>query len=133
MTTATLERRVETPEVAHREPTRGVPRYRPVVDILELNDELQVVADMPGVKPDDIDVKFENGVLTIYGKVEPRQPDGTEYLIQEYGIGDFYRAFEVSEAIDAERISAEYRDGVLLLHLPKVERLKARKIEVRAN
>jgi HSP20 family molecular chaperone IbpA len=129
---AAVEKRVEE-EVARREPTRGVPRYRPVVDILELNDELQVYADMPGTKPEDIDIKFENGVLTIHGKVEPRQPEDTDYLIHEYGVGDFYRAFEVSEAVDSERISADYRDGVLVLHLPKVERAKARKIQVHAN
>jgi HSP20 family protein len=133
MTTATaIERRVES-EVSHKEPTRGVPRFRPVVDILELDDELQVIADMPGTRPEDIDIKFDNGVLTIYGKVEPRQPEDTDYLICEYGIGDFYRAFEVSEAVDPERINAEYQDGVLVLHLPKVERAKARKIEVRAS
>lgn len=127
-----VEKRVEG-EVARHEPTRGVPRYRPAVDIMEFDDELRVLADMPGARPEDIDIKFENGVLTIHGKVNPRQPEGTDYLIREYGIGDFYRAFEVSEAVDPERISADYKGGVLVLHLPKVEKARARRIEVRAN
>lgn len=120
-------------ELARHEPTRGVPRYRPSVDILEISDELRVVADMPGAKADEIDIKFEKGVLTIHAKIEPRQAEGTNYLAREYGVGDFYRAFDVSENIDAERISAEYVDGVLTLHLPKTEKAKTRKIEVRGN
>ena len=133
MTSGTAVEKRSGQEIARQEPTRGVPHYRPVVDILELSDELRVVADMPGAKADDIDVKFEQGVLTIHAKIEPRQAENTNYLIREYGVGDFYRVFEVSEAIDAERITAEYSDGVLLLHLPKVEKARARKIEVRAN
>ena len=128
----TVEKRAER-DVARQEPTRRGPYYRPVVDILESAEELRVMADMPGVKAEDIDVNFEDGVLTIQGKVELRQPAGTTYLLQEYGAGDFYRAFQVSETVDANRISAEYDDGVLILHLPKVERAKARKIEVRGG
>lgn len=128
----TVEKRAER-DVARQEPTRRGPCYRPVVDILESAEELRVMADMPGVKAEDIDVNFEDGVLTIQGKVGPRQPEDTTYLLQEYGTGDFHRAFDVSETVDAERISAEYDDGVLTLHLPKVERAKARKIEVRGS
>ncbi len=54
------------------------------------------------------------------------------YLLREYGVGDFYRTFRVSEQIDASRIEAEYADGVLKLHLPKVEAVKPRKITVKA-
>ncbi len=120
-------------EVARQEPTRSVLHYRPAVDILELADELQVVADLPGASAESIDINFEHGVLTIHAKVEPRQPQDTSYLLHRYGVGGFYRAFEVSESVDAEHISAEYKDGVLVLHLPKVERAKARKIEVSAR
>ncbi len=115
------------------EPPRGAPRYRPLVDILELSDELRVIADMPGAKADDIDIEFEKGMLTIHAKVESRRPENANDLIRGYGVGDFYRAFELSENIDAERISAEYVDGVLSLRLPKTEQAKPRKIEVRAN
>ncbi len=104
--------------------------YRPNVDILEEKDELRLLADMPGVTGDSIAIDFEEGVLTIQGKVAPRKVEGVG-LLQEYGVGDFYRTFRVSEQIDASRIRAEYADGVLTVHLPKVEAAKPRKIEVR--
>ena len=77
-----------------------------------------------------MNVKFEDGILAIYAPVEARQPENLEYAIQEYGIGDFYRTFQVSEAIDAGRITAECTDGVLTLHLPKSAAVRARRIAV---
>ena len=112
------------------ERTRGGRAYRPNVDIVEKQDELLVLADIPGVNGGDIDIRFEDGELTIHGPAAPRQDDQTRYLLQEYGVGDFYRTFRVSEQIDAGKISAEYRDGVLSLHLPKVEAAKPRRIKV---
>lgn len=106
--------------------------YRPTCDILELPDELLVVADVPGAKSDAIDVKFEDGTLAIYAQVEPRQNEETQLLLREYGVGDYYRTFEVSESIDVAKIAAEYANGVLTLHLPKAEALKPRKIKVNA-
>ena len=117
-------------EVARTEHTRNVHHYRPSVDIVERADELTVSADMPGATADGIDINFENGTLTIRGKVKPRQDDDTDYLLREYGVGDFYRTFQVNETIDSERITADYADGVLVLHLPKVETAKPRKIAV---
>lgn len=117
-------------EAAYREYTRGS-YYKPKVDILELPDELVVLADMPGLEGDDVDINFENGELTIHGRVKPRQPAGASCLLEEYGVGDFFRAFQVSEKVDAMRIAAEYSQGVLTLHLPKVEAARARKISVR--
>ncbi|MBI3839507.1 MAG: Hsp20/alpha crystallin family protein [Planctomycetia bacterium] len=106
--------------------------YRPHVDILEEGDELVLVADMPGVKSDAIEIDFQDGVLTIEGSVEPRYDDKVNFLLCEYGIGDFYRTFRVSEQIDSNRIHAEYGNGVLTVHLPKVEEAKPRKIMVNA-
>ncbi len=120
-------------EVTRQEPTRGNPRYRPAVDIVETEDELRVLADVPGANPEHIDINFERGVLTIHARIENRQPEGAAFLLREYGIGDYYRAFEVTENVDGGRISAEYQEGVLTLHLPKAEKAKARKIEVRAR
>lgn len=113
------------------EQTRSGYYYRPNVDILEKADELVVVADVPGTTADGIDVDFDNGELTIHARVPPRNQD-VEFLLREYGVGDYYRTFRVSEAIDASRITAEYADGVLTLHLPKAEAMKPRKIPVRA-
>lgn len=113
------------------EQTRSGYYYRPNVDILEKPDELVVLADVPGTSPEGIDIDFDNGELTIHARVPPRNQDA-EFLLREYGVGDYYRTFRVSEAIDASRITAEYADGVLTLHLPKAEALKPRKIPVRA-
>jgi HSP20 family protein len=124
---------VENGAVASAENTRGGPYFRPNVDIYELADELVVQADMPGAKSDDIDIQFEDGSLTIHARVPQRRSDDASYLRQEYGVGDFYRTFRVSEHIDSTRISAEYKDGVLTLHLPKVEAVKPRKIKVQAE
>ncbi len=114
---------------------RGEPRrwYRPNVDILESAGELTVLADVPGARREDIDIHFEKGVLTVKAAVHPRQTEGTQYLRQEYGVGGYQRSFQVSEHIDAERIRAELKDGVLALHLPKVEAAKPRKIEIKAS
>lgn len=125
-----IEKREET-EAAPTEQTRNWRVYRPNVDILEGREELTVLADMPGVNRDSIDIRFENGMLTIHGKVAPRHDAQKGFLLREYGVGDFFREFRVSEAVNAEGISAEYRNGVLTLHLPKVEAAKPRKISVK--
>jgi len=120
-------------EVALGEHTRCGCQYRPNVDILERADELVVLADVPGAIPGDIEVDFEDGTLTIHAKVKPRQDESTQYLVREYGVGDYHRTFHVSEAVDASKITAEHADGVLTLHLPKAESTKPRKIEVKSQ
>jgi HSP20 family molecular chaperone IbpA len=130
MTTSVELEKGPATQVEEAECTRGGKMYRPSVDIIEKPDELVLLADMPGVCSDHIDVRFEKGTLTIHGRVKDRQPENTEYLLREYGIGDFYRTFQVNETINAEHISAEFSNGVLTLHLPKVEAVKPRKIQV---
>lgn len=130
--TTELSRTKERP-ATRAEQTRNGQVYHPNVDILELPEELLVIADVPGARRDGIDVRFENGTLTIHARIEPRQNDETAYLVREYGVGDFHRSFEVSEWIDAQRISAEIANGVLTLHLPKSEEARPRKIPVRAG
>lgn len=105
--------------------------YVPRFDIWEGEDELLLFGDLPGVTVDDLDIRFENRELTILGRVSPRHEG--ELLYREYGIGDFHRTFTVGEVIDAEKISAEMHNGVLKLHLPKSEKVKPRRIEVKAN
>ena len=105
--------------------------FMPRFDIWEGEDELLLYGDLPGVSVDELDIRFENRELTIRGRV-PHRHDG-EYLVSEYGVGDFHRVFTVGEAIDAEKISAEMKHGVLTLHLPKSERVKPRQIEVKVS
>lgn len=114
------------------EQTRTGQWFRPAVDIVEQENELLIVADMPGATSESIDIDFEDGVLTIEGKVAPRYEDKMNFLLYEYGVGGFHRTFRVSEHIDASRIHAEYKHGVLTIHLPKAEAAKPRKIQVQA-
>jgi HSP20 family protein len=117
-------------EVAPAERTPGGTTYSPRFDIWENDDEMILYGDLPGVMPEDLDVRFEKPVLTIHGKVSPRHND-IKFLHGEYGIGDFHRTFTVGEAIDTERISAELKNGVVTVHLPKSEKVKPRRIEVK--
>lgn len=133
MTDAATLTKPKTDEATTAELTRCGACYRPNVDILEQADELVVLTDMPGANPEDIDIDFKDGMLTIHGKIRPRQEENTQYLLREYGVGDYWRTFQVSEAIDASKITAEYTDGVLTLHLPKAEATRPRKISVKAS
>lgn len=128
MTTETMKSHSAT-QNGSAEQTRAQATFLPNVDIYETPQEIQLVADLPGTTGDGIDIDFEKGTLTIHAKVNRRHPE-SGYLLREYGVGDFVRTFQVSEKIDAARISAEYQQGVLTLHLPKVEAAQARKISV---
>jgi HSP20 family molecular chaperone IbpA len=122
----------EQNEVATVERTTGGITYSPRIDIWETDDELVLFADMPGVVAEDLDVCFENRELRIHGKVRPRH-EKINFLYGEYGIGDFDRTFAIGESIDADKISAELKDGVLQLHLPKTEAVKPRRIAVKSK
>lgn len=111
------------------EQTRGT-YFNPRVDIFETDAELLLYADMPGVKPDDVDLRYEKGELHLYGKLPARQRTGSA-LLHEYDEGDFYRAFSIHESIDASRIEAECRNGVLTVHLPKVAAVQPKQITVK--
>jgi HSP20 family molecular chaperone IbpA len=115
------------------EETRSGPCYRPNVDILEKNDELILRADVPGAVGEAINVDFADGVLSVHAPVDRSPAEDREYLVQEFGVGDYCRSFRVSEQIDPSRITAECTDGVLTLHLPKAEAVKPRKITVQAG
>jgi HSP20 family protein len=117
----------QVPESIH-----GGISYTPRVDILEIETELTIFADLPGCKPEDVNVRFENGQLEIHGKCQPRQ-ENVDYLLNEYGVGDYYRAFTIGEAIDAVRITATYKQGVLTLHLPKTASATPKRIQVQTE
>lgn len=118
--------------VAQPEQTRSGRAYSPNVDIVELQNELLLMADVPGVKADDVEINYEQGLLTLHARVQPRQAeDKTQFVVREYGVGDFYRSFQIGDGIDAQKIEAELKDGILSLHLPKAESVKPRRIQVR--
>jgi HSP20 family molecular chaperone IbpA len=102
------------------------------VDIFEKEDELLLYADVPGVKQEDVDLHFEKGELLLHSRCARRHPEAN-MLLEEYGVGDFYRAFTISKQIDADKIHASLQNDVLTVHLPKRESLKPRKISVSAS
>jgi HSP20 family molecular chaperone IbpA len=117
---------------ARREETRAQERYiTPPVDIFETKDGLTVIADLPGVEQHALDVRVVDGVLTLQGKTTHIAP-GTA-IAQEYELLNFYRQFELPEAVDAERISAQLKHGILALQFPKKEKAKPRQIEVHVS
>jgi HSP20 family protein len=128
----------QTPAVPHKaraeqtspERLRGGVFFTPRVDIVETDHELTLYADLPGVRPEEVDLRYEQGELTLHGRCLPRQPERGA-LLSEYDVGDFYRAFQIHESIDASKIGAEFKNGVLTIHLPKVEQAKPRQIAVK--
>ena len=103
---------------------------RPRVDILETEQDLLIRADLPGVKPADVDVRFENGELTIHGRRNPTNAD-KKLSLWEYEPAHYHRAFRLSEDVAADKIEAELKNGVLTVRLPKAEAAKPRRITVK--
>jgi HSP20 family protein len=104
--------------------------YQPNVDICDCGTEVTLVADMPGATAGSMNVSFEDGVLSLQATVDPRALPGRS-LAQEYGIGDYRRSFRLGEGFDASQITADYRKGVLTIHVPRLAAVRPRKIEVR--
>ena len=120
----------QQPQQAQQQPTT-----RPRVDVIENAHEYLVVADIPGVAKDGLDVRFESGELRIEahrGKPQTQEPQGS-LLAEEYRVGDYRRAFAMPDGIDADKIEAELAHGVLRVHLPKSAAKRPRKIAVRAS
>ncbi len=115
------------------ERTRAKKQYAPAVDIIERNEDIVLIADMPGVDEKSVDITLEKDILTIYGKVESENPEGYRLAASEYGIGDYQRVFTLSDEIDRDKIRAKVKNGVLRLTLPKVEEVKTKKIQVKAE
>lgn len=118
---------------AATEQTRSGARYVPNVDILETPEEYVLRADVPGARAESVNVNYERGTLTIHAPVAARKRESGQQLLREYGVGDFHRAFQIGEGIDASGIQAECENGVLTLHLPKSAAAKVRKIEVKGT
>ncbi len=106
--------------------------FLPAVDIFETPEALVLVADMPGVAADKVTVDLKDNHLVISGEVAPPMGKGETMAQQEYYTGDFLREFHVGSMIDQGKIEASMKDGVLHLVLPKVEKAKPRKIEVKS-
>ena len=125
---------VEKEEIAESgaERTRARKAFVPRADIYETDDELVVLADMPGVDENSVEITLEKNVLTIYGNVELIQPENYSLAYAEYEEGDFERSFTLSNEIDLNKIEAMVKDGVLRVHLPKIGEAQTKKIAVKA-
>jgi len=120
----------QQPDVILAAQARSEVVFTPRFDIWETEEEFVLSGDLPGVSSEGLDIQFENGVLSVWGKVTPRT-ENVQYWAQEYGVGDYYRTFTLGNGIDSEGITAELANGVLTVHLPKKAELRPRKISVK--
>ena len=112
--------------------TMVVADWTPSVDISETEGEYQIKAEIPDVKKEDVKVTLEDGVLTIQGERKyEKEEKGKKYHRIERSYGSFVRTFSLPDVIDEEKVKAEFKDGVLNLHLPKSEKAKPKAIEVK--
>jgi HSP20 family protein len=105
--------------------------FLPAADIYESEDALTVVLEMPGVDKGNVDVRIEDGVLNVEGRLDFSKYQNLLPIYTEYNIGHYARSFRLSSKIDSTKIGAEMNDGVLSLVLPKVEEAKPRTIQVK--
>ncbi len=102
----------------------------PPVDIFETEEGLQVMADLPGVEIDDVEIQVEEDRLIIKGQTS-YAPENTGSLHREFRLVNFQRQFELDNEVDRDKISASVKDGVLTIGLPRAEKVKPRRIEVK--
>lgn len=104
----------------------------PLIDIHEGPEGLILEADLPGATEEGLKVQLEDNVLSLHAHVPSPVPEGTRTLHEEFQIGDFSRSFILSDEVERSRITAELKNGVLRLTLPKAERAKTRRIEIKS-
>lgn len=121
--------------MANSETGLGFTEWSPSVDIKENDDAFMIRADLPGVSKDDIEVRLDNGVLCISGekKVEKETGKGTKVHRTERFHGTFERRFTLPGSIDADRVKADYKQGVLSLSIPKIESEKPKTIDIKVH
>jgi len=131
--TQALRAKEKTESMHTAEHTKPGPTFTPAVDIFETDTAITLLADIPGVKAQDLDVDLRDDVLTLSGEVSPLEAADEADVAREYVTGKYFRQFNLSEAIDQAKIEAGLKDGVLRLTLPKVEKATPRKIVVTAG
>ena len=134
-TNASKELKVkEKQEVAASvEQTRPGAVFMPNVDIFETDKQITLLADLPGVTAENLNIDLRDNILTLSGEVMPFEGADEKDLLIEYEIGKYYRQFTLSDVVAQNQIDAQLKDGVLRLTLPKVEKAKPRTITVSAG
>lgn len=115
------------------EGTRPGPVFRPDIDILERSDAFTIFADLPGVDEQSVDVRLEQGTLTLDAQLATQPESDWTPIHSEYRLGSYHREFRISDDIDVGGVSAKMRHGVLELHLPKSAKRRPRAIAVQAG
>jgi HSP20 family protein len=115
------------------EPTKTGITFVPAVDIYETEEALTLLADMPGVSPEGIRIDLKDNQLTVSGEVFESAGNQERVLLKEYETGNYIRQFALGEVIDQSKITAQLNNGVLTLVLPKVEKAKPRRIEIKVE
>ena len=134
MTEQTMElEKQEDVAPVERETVQPRRTIKPRIDVFESGDTIMLVADMPGVKESDISITLEKDRLTLEGPIEDRAPEGYRAVYSEFCFGTYVRSFVLSDEIDRENIEANFKNGVLRLTLPKVEKATPRTIAVSAG
>jgi HSP20 family molecular chaperone IbpA len=121
------------PAAAAADPAESRTCYTPMIDIHEGPDGLVLEADLPGATDSSLNIQLEDNVLSLHATVPSPVPEGARVLHEEYRVGDFHRSFILSDEVERGRITAELKNGVLRLHLPKAERAKTRRIEIKSE
>ena len=107
--------------------------FTPAVDIFETEKQITLLADMPGVKSDDLTIDLRDNTLTLSANIAPVENADEEDILVEYETGKYYRQFTLGELINQEKIDAKLNDGVLRLKLPKVEKATPKRIVVKTG
>lgn len=111
-------------------PTETQVVFTPPIDIFETAAGLVLLADLPGVAPDSLELQVQDNKLTLFGRVDTAVPDGAQVIHQEYRVGHFLRSFILSDEVDHENISAKLNHGVLEVILPRAQQSEPRRIHV---
>jgi HSP20 family protein len=131
---STLFGRAPVRKEGEKQEALRVAEWAPLVDITEDDKEYTIKAELPDVKKDDLKISVQNDVLSISGERKyEKEEKNKKYHRVERAYGNFLRSFTVPEDADADRVSAEFKDGLLQIHLPKSEKVKPKTIEVKVS
>jgi len=126
------QRQPGLPEAADQAFPEAQATYTPPIDIHEGAEGLTLEADLPGATERNLRIHLEDNVLNLYAKIDSPVPEGARLVHEEYRVGDYHRSFILSDEVDRERITAELKNGVLRLFLPKADRARTRRIEIKS-
>jgi HSP20 family molecular chaperone IbpA len=120
------------PNSAHENLQKVLESFTPPIDIHEGPEGLTLEADLPGATEQNLSIQLEDNVLSLYAKIDYPVSEEARLLHEEFRLGDYQRSFILSDEVDRDRITAELKNGVLRLFLPKAERARTRRIEIKS-